>query len=229
MNEGDDNENEDEEGEGEDQGEGDGDGDGDGEGDGDGDGDGDDEGDGEGEGDDDGDEGGMDAEDSQQAEVPAQATQLDQNQAIASASGETNQAPLETLTELPEPSNVPSTLKPDTVDSEGRSLADASTPLEPAGSAAITHTEIPSNAMEISNVAPGHTEEGQGDLGTSDAGIAVKLPEPATGDVEMGEAPANAEVADSAPRVDEGLVHGESNLPEGLGDGAPPPEVEKQP
>ena len=111
---------------------------------------------------------------------------------------------------------------------EGQDATAASALLEPA---APQHTEIPSNAIEISNIAPGHTEQGTGDLGGTGPGVEMHVAEPPSGDVDMlggGEGLATEPaVAADPPAADEGLVHGEMEQPKEMDDGAPPPEVER--
>ena len=99
------------------------------------------------------------------------------------------------------------------------------------------HQEMPSNAMEISNIAPGHTEQGEGDLGGSVAGVEIHLPEAAGGDVEMAESKVQVDMSaldagvtteDSAmPERDEGLVMGDMESHAELTDGPPPPDIEQ--
>lgn len=99
----------------------------------------------------------------------------------------------------------------------------------------VVNVGIPSNAVEMSNTAPGHTEEGQGDLGGQDVHMEVNATEVATVQ-EMGQA-VSEDVAmgeeDPLPvQTDEGLVHGEMDPPRPEmnveGGDHPPPEVEKE-
>jgi len=120
----------------------------------------------------------------------------------------------------------------------------AKTPSAPTSIAATPAPEaavdpIPSNAIELTNVAPGHTEEGTGDLG-EEAGMEVHVHESeavsaADEDVVMGESEGQEAKKDEEKvpvNDDEGLVHGEMEPPVPAlavteGD-HPPPEVEKE-
>ena len=101
------------------------------------------------------------------------------------------------------------------------------------------HHEIPSNAIEITNTAPGHTEQGEGDLGGSVAGVEIHRPDAATGgDVDMAESKEDATMSapddgmtgedGEVPMRDEGLVMGEMETHAELNDGRPPPDVEQR-
>jgi hypothetical protein len=90
----------------------------------------------------------------------------------------------------------------------------------PTTPAALDSDSIPSNAIEMVNAAPGHAEEGLGDLGNS--GMEVHLP-----------SERDAGVAVDGEAKDEGLVMGEMEPPaeamEVDGEhGAGPPEVSNE-
>ena len=95
-------------------------------------------------------------------------------------------------------------------------------PTEPLQSA-----QIPSNAIELTNTAPIHTEAGQGDLGVSDVGMEVHVPERQEDHRVDGEEAVPAPVLEGR---DEGLVMGEMQAPEAEmaveGGDAGPAEVE---
>ena len=121
--------------------------------------------------------------------------------------------------------------------------ADAATPGQTDGAVSTpaadasgqTDKPLPGNAIEVRNVAPGHTEEGQGDLGGTETAVEVHAPEPiapaaAAEDVEM----ADGEKSEAVPvSEDAGLVHGEMEppVPElAVTEGDhPPAEVEHNP
>ena len=85
-------------------------------------------------------------------------------------------------------------------------------------SAAESPAPLPTNAIEMSNTAPIHTEEGLGDLGHGEAGVEIRAPEKKGGeDVEMG--PADGE---EPPK--ETPLESESKEGDPL-DGAPAPVV----
>ena len=88
------------------------------------------------------------------------------------------------------------------------------------------HSAIPSNAIEVSNTAPGHVEQGDGDLGTGEA--TIELQAGATGgDIEMDEVvEQREEELDDLP-PDQGLVMGEMDVPRDMIDGTAPPEKEE--
>ena len=69
--------------------------------------------------------------------------------------------------------------------------------------------QLPSNAVELQNTAPVHTEAGQGDLGVSDAGMEMHVPEPG-GDTMMRD---DEETVGGLENTDEGLVMGEMEPP----------------
>ncbi|WVF70888.1 hypothetical protein IAT40_005683 [Kwoniella sp. CBS 6097] len=101
------------------------------------------------------------------------------------------------------------------------------------------HHEIPSNAIEITNVGPQSTESGLATVGTTEEGVEIEMrpaeedvhPQPAQEDEQMDvdEAPATEKVVEE----DEGLVMGEMELPADKaelkvdGSDHPPAEVEK--
>jgi len=152
------------------------------------------------------------------------------------------ETPLETpelelaLPTNPAAPNEPSSLSKPPINAETPSappsIAVTPAPVEAADSA----DPIPSNAIELTNVAPGHVEEGTGDLG-NEAGMEVHVP-------EAEAAPTSAPAVDEdvtmdggdEPQVpvteDAGLVHGEMEPPIAAlavteGD-HPPPEMEKE-
>ena len=105
-------------------------------------------------------------------------------------------APVTPMMETPTPDVLPTSTVP--------------IPTEPSAQAAtlVNIAQLPSNAIELSNTAPVHTEAGLGDLGVSDAGMEVHHPEPG-GDVIMGD----DETVRGIEKQDEGLVMGEMEPP----------------
>jgi hypothetical protein len=99
---------------------------------------------------------------------------------------------------------------------------DAKTPLasqpEPPIPASTTpapsHTSdaIPSNAIEMVNAAPGHAEEGLGDLGTS--GMEVHLPQEVNHGAAKLTQSTEVEEGETAGGKDEGLIMGELEPPD---------------
>lgn len=155
---------------------------------------------------------------------------------------------VETPLETPE-SEVPPSFNP-AAPAEPSSLShppiNAETPSAPLSSAVTPASveasgdSIPSNAIEVTNVASGHTEEGTGDLG-KEAGIEIHVHEPETAlavtdeDVAMGkgEEPDVKKGEEDVPvKEDEGLVHGEMEPPipalEVTEGDHPPAEIEKE-
>lgn len=126
---------------------------------------------------------------------------------------------------------------PITATTESAAQSDAATPAEVQTSA--SHA-LPSNAIELTNVAPAHAEEGRGDLGTADVGMEVHVPDPATRTEPATESPAKGdedvvmeeEKGEIPVETDAGLVHGEMDPPERAlaieGGDHPPAEVEKE-
>lgn len=108
----------------------------------------------------------------------------------------------------------------------------AHSPLPTATDALAEHS-LPSNAIEMANTAPGHVEEGQGDLGGGDVHLEVHTSgaSAAAGNVPPPNDMDMTEAGDAPVDNDAGLVHGEMDAPEpGLevvGGDHPPPEVEK--
>jgi len=148
---------------------------------------------------------------------------------------------------IPAPAATPTSLADSAIPSAETTLGakpETAGPIEPAH-------ELPSNAIELSNSAPGHTEDGSGDLGEGGT-MEVTRPEAAEKEemevdepveqVEAGpyETSAQAEAAlqetesgAGEPEVDErdpGLVMGEMEAPEKelevVGEEKQPPEVE---
>lgn len=129
-----------------------------------------------------------------------------------------------------------------TVDNTSTTTPSAQT-AEPAPEPQNNHTEIPSNAIELTNTAPGGTEVGHGDLGAQ-AGIEIHKPEsvsPVKQDAELDEDKMEVDDdaeggvgagADTGMAADEGLVMGEMEPPKGqeglelVGGDGEPPEVE---
>lgn len=92
---------------------------------------------------------------------------------------------------------------------------------------------VPSNAIEMANTAPGHTEEGQGDLGEGEVHLEVNVHQnaPTAGSISQQDDVVMGGDTPAALENDAGLVHGEMEPPEGElavteGD-HPPAEVEK--
>ena len=105
-----------------------------------------------------------------------------------------------------------------------------STELDPSFIKPVQPTELPSNAIELSNTAPIHTEAGLGDLGASDGSIEIKAGQPASDSVIQAD---GSDALDPAKEgVDEGLVMGEMDPPESelavVGGDHGPPEIESK-
>lgn len=96
----------------------------------------------------------------------------------------------------------------------------------PAETESLQPAGLPSNAIELSNTAPIHTEAGLGDLGVSDPVMEIRVPE------AQRDEPMDVEEVGQAGVVpeekDEGLVMGEMEPPEMavIGGDTGPAEVE---
>ena len=117
---------------------------------------------------------------------------------------------------------------PITATTESAAASNAPTPNQE------NHHSLPSNAIELTNTAPGHTEEGQGDLGGTDVGFEVHVPEagaPTSGSPKGGEDMDMDGSKEPPVESDAGLVHGEMDPPVAElaveGGDHPPPEVEE--
>lgn len=120
---------------------------------------------------------------------------------------------------------------------------DSTTTVAGADTTGQTEQALPGNAIEVTNVAPGHTEDGHGDLGGNDIVVEVHAPEPAVPaaaaeDVEMADGEESKAVPEGETEAvpiseDAGLVHGEMEppVPElAVTEGDhPPAEVEAKP
>ncbi|WWD17909.1 hypothetical protein CI109_102354 [Kwoniella shandongensis] len=123
--------------------------------------------------------------------------------------------------------------------------APATTTDEPTHEAPIPpHTEIPSNAIEITNTTPFHTEAGKADVGSTEPGIEITtrheedvvpeaVAEPVKQDEKMDvEEEAQPPATETPIEKDEGLVMGEMEPPVPAlaveGGDVPPSEVEKE-
>lgn len=159
----------------------------------------------------------------------------------------------------PAPAEKPPTGSPAASERPGSPAVDAKpaspVPVSPSPAAApAEHHDLPSNAIELTNTAPGHTELGHGDLGT-EASIEISKPtleasasmspsvakeaspEKALASAEEGNVDGDGDVVmdenKEGEKTDEGLVMGEMEPPTGqeviqvIGGDGEPPEVEK--